>query len=1094
VYSNFTPRSGKYSNTDTKGIIFFGLQGFIKEFLIESWNKNFFKQNKQKIVAQYKRRLDFALGKDAVSITHIEELWDLGYLPIQIKALEEGSFVPYGVPVLTIKNTDPKFFWITNYLESVMSASLWKASTSATTAFQYKKEFIRHARKTGSPESFIEWQGHDFSFRGMGGIEDAARSGAGHLTSFYGTDTISAIDYVEAYYNTDVEKDFICGSVPACYDDQTEILTENGFIKFSELKENTKVAQYTDKGEIEFVIPLKIYNSKYNGKMIQFSKGKRNYVDLLVTPNHRMIRKNRKNGEISFFEAGDFLDKGYYASNNFLISGKKIGNKEFTDLDRLKIAFQADGSFPSRKEEYNGNNNGTKPIRFSLKKERKQNRLENILNNLSYKFQICYGKNKRDGYKGYWIPSSEEFYKDFGWIKLEEISYEWASAFMEELPYWDGHIIKDKNVFTYCSTNYNCISKVQEIAILCGYKTHFFQYKDKRENRKICYSLVIHRNKDWVSGEDITRKEVDYDGEIYCVSVPSTMIIVRRNNVVAICGNSEHSVMCMGEKEKEINTFRRLLTEVYPSGIVSIVSDTWDLWKVIGEYSLELKDTIMKREGKLVFRPDCYSSDTLILTDSGWKLFSSLVKEDKVAQVLDDGTYEFVYPTKYINEYYEGDMYNFYDEKGKLDILVTPNHRMIYKKNNEIKIQEAETFTAYHKKNMIRSAKAKSNGKVLSDKERLMIAFQADGSYVTDSIKSIRFSFSKDRKIKRLTDIIQRLGLPYQVYNLKDKRVEIHIKVDASEYKKDFSWVNINNLDGNWCSDFIEELSYWDATRRTNSRFKFDTTNVNVIKVVELIALSAGYGCLISLAQDNRKEIFSAVYTAHILKNNFLGGQSIKRKKVQYSGTIHCVSVPTGKLIVKRNKGSLVCGNSGDPVKIICGDKDSNKEIVKKGAYEALVDIFGYTLNEKGYKVLNEKVGLIYGDAITPERQKKILEGLEEKGFCASNLVLGIGSYTYTYCTRDTHGFAMKATWGVVNDEERIIFKDPITDDGVKKSATGLLKVIKDEKGNYQLKDNVSLVEEMGGELKIVFENGKLIKETKFIDIRNRVNNLLKGM
>jgi len=464
VYSNFTPRSGKHSNTDLAGIIFFGLQGFIKEFLIDAWNKGFFSKNRDKVVESYKRRMDFALGKDVVSVDHIKELWELGYLPIKIKALQEGTFVPYNVPVLTIINTDERFFWLTNYLESVMSAALWKASTSATTAYTYKKEFIRHARKTGSPLDFINWQGHDFSFRGMGGIEDAARSGAGHLTSFYGTDTVPAIDYVEEYYNASVEKDFICGSV----------------------------------------------------------------------------------------------------------------------------------------------------------------------------------------------------------------------------------------------------------------------------------------------------------------------------------GATEHSVMCMGTKENEIDTYRRLITEIYPSGIVSIVSDTWDFWKVISKYSAELKETILAREGRLVYRPD-----------------------------------------------------------------------------------------------------------------------------------------------------------------------------------------------------------------------------------------------------------------------------------------------------------------SGNPEYIICGDPNSENEIIKKGAYEVLCDIFGYEMNEKGYKVMNPKVGLIYGDSITLSIQKNILSRLEEKGYCASNLVLGIGSYTYQYCTRDTHGFAMKATWGMVDNEEKSIFKDPITDDGLKKSAKGLLKVFKDNDGTLKLKDEVSPIEEMGGELKCVFENGIIVKEVCFSDIRKNINLLL---
>jgi len=465
VYSNFTPRTGKYASTDLGGVINFGLQGFIKWFLVETWNNTFFARPIEEVRKEYQRRLDNALGPGAVNTEHIEALHNLGYLPIEIKALPEGALVPYGVPVLTIVNTRPEFFWITNYLESVMSAELWKPMTSATTARAYRIVFEKYAEETGYDKSFIDWQGHDFSFRGMGGVFDSMASGAGHLTSFTGTDTLSAIDYLEEYYGADSDKEMVGGSVPA----------------------------------------------------------------------------------------------------------------------------------------------------------------------------------------------------------------------------------------------------------------------------------------------------------------------------------TEHSVMCMGGTgEDEFETFKRLITEVYPTGIVSIVSDTWDLWEVLTDYLPRLKEEIMARDGRVVIRPD-----------------------------------------------------------------------------------------------------------------------------------------------------------------------------------------------------------------------------------------------------------------------------------------------------------------SGDPVDIICGDVDSDlseSSPAYKGVYELLWDTFGGTINEKGYKVLDGHVGAIYGDSITLERQDDILSILEAKGFSASNLVLGIGSFTYQYVTRDTHGFAMKATYGVVNGEGREIYKDPVTDDGMKKSAKGYLRVDKVD-GTYVLTDQVSKDEEQKGELETVFKDGVLVKEYTLNEIRERIKN-----
>jgi len=461
VYSNLTPRKARDGKTEE--IVFFGMQYFVKEYLMKQFDENFFKADKATVLQQYKRRIENYLGKDAITYGHIAALHDLGYLPLEIKALAEGSLVPMRVPVLTIKNTKPEFFWLTNMLETIMSAILWKPVTSATTAFGYLKTFTRYANETvGADHSFIPWQGHDFSFRGMSGVEDALMSGAGHLLSFAGTDTIPAIDFLEYYYNADCEKELVGGSVAA----------------------------------------------------------------------------------------------------------------------------------------------------------------------------------------------------------------------------------------------------------------------------------------------------------------------------------TEHSVMCMGTQDNEIGTFIRLIEEVYPAGIVSIVSDTWDFWKVITEFLPELKEKILARNGKVVIRPD-----------------------------------------------------------------------------------------------------------------------------------------------------------------------------------------------------------------------------------------------------------------------------------------------------------------SGDPVKIIIGDKDATPGTPEyKGAIECMWETFGGTITEKGFKLLDAHIGLIYGDGITSERQEAILEGLKQKGFASYNVVLGLGSFTYEYVTRDTFGFAMKATYGEVDHVGRAIFKDPKTDDGTKRSAKGLIAVHKNEAtGKLEYKDECSWEEEAQGELKTVFKDGKLLKDESLQEIRERL-------
>ncbi len=463
VYSNFTPRSTKHLNVEKAfydgKIVFFGLQAFIKSFLQEAFQTSFFDKPLDEVLVQYKRRMDTSLFTD-FDVSHIEALHNLGYLPIHIKALPEGSKVKPGIPVFTIVNTLPEFFWLTNYLETVISAEIWKKMVNATIASHYRGIFVDFAEKTGAPMDFVMWQGHDFSARGMSCMYDSAMNGMAHLTSFWGTDTVAAIDSAEYFYRANADKGIVGASVPA----------------------------------------------------------------------------------------------------------------------------------------------------------------------------------------------------------------------------------------------------------------------------------------------------------------------------------TEHSVMCMGGVDDEYGTFKRLITEIYPSGIVSIVSDTWDFWNVVNVTAPMLKSEIMARDGKVVFRPD-----------------------------------------------------------------------------------------------------------------------------------------------------------------------------------------------------------------------------------------------------------------------------------------------------------------SGDPIKIICGDPDapvgSNEW---KGAVRILDEHFGHTVTTKGYKILDSHVGLIYGDSITPKRAATILQNLMDMGYASCNCVFGIGSYTYNYSTRDSIGGAMKATSGVVNGERRAIFKDPKTDNGLKKSARGLLRVEMVD-GDYVLFDDQTETQEASGELKTVFENGVLVKETTLEEIRSRL-------
>jgi nicotinamide phosphoribosyltransferase len=246
VYSTWTPRRSMIDGVDH--IVFFGLQGFIKEWLIEFYNTHFFKKSRRQVIREYQRVIYYTLinpgniqglsedeqaaGLAMVNFSRIEALWEIGYLPIRIKALKEGTLVPIRVPACTIENTQDPFYWVTNSLETLFSAENWQPTTDATIAFEYRKILTQYAEETGDP-TFVPFQGHDFGMRGMAGVHAAARCDAGHLLSFIGTDTIPGILYHEKYYNADIAKEVVGTSIPAT---EHSVMCANGQDEYAVIK------------------------------------------------------------------------------------------------------------------------------------------------------------------------------------------------------------------------------------------------------------------------------------------------------------------------------------------------------------------------------------------------------------------------------------------------------------------------------------------------------------------------------------------------------------------------------------------------------------------------------------------------------------------------------------------------------------------------------------------------------------------------------------------------------------------------------------------------------------------------------------------
>lgn len=221
VYSNFTNRGSRVEGVDH--VVHFGLQAFLQSYLMDAFEP-FFAADEDAVAEEYEAKVNSILGPNSVGSDHIRALHRLGYIPLRFASVPEGTPVPLKVPSFTVENTLPEFYWLTNYIETVLSASVWGPSTSATLAHKYRGILEEAALGTTGSTEGVDWQLHDFSYRGMSGTASAAASGAGHLLSFTGSDSLASLEWIERYYS-DVEgphqgldtrpNGLILGSVPA---------------------------------------------------------------------------------------------------------------------------------------------------------------------------------------------------------------------------------------------------------------------------------------------------------------------------------------------------------------------------------------------------------------------------------------------------------------------------------------------------------------------------------------------------------------------------------------------------------------------------------------------------------------------------------------------------------------------------------------------------------------------------------------------------------------------------------------------------------------------------------------------------------------
>ena len=201
ITSYYTPRMSRIENQDE--VVMFGLQSFVQEYFIEMFNEEFFKKDKEELLAEYKFLLGETIGTKVAQDAEdrVSELLDLGYLPIRVSAIKEGTLVPIKVPMFEITNTHPRFAWLVNALETLMSTSLWHGMIAATVGLQY-----RNVAKTWYEKTVVGVNSNsaigDFSLRGQASMESGIKSSAAFLLSHMNTATLPAIKYLSHYYDT----------------------------------------------------------------------------------------------------------------------------------------------------------------------------------------------------------------------------------------------------------------------------------------------------------------------------------------------------------------------------------------------------------------------------------------------------------------------------------------------------------------------------------------------------------------------------------------------------------------------------------------------------------------------------------------------------------------------------------------------------------------------------------------------------------------------------------------------------------------------------------------------------------------------------
>jgi len=354
-----------------------------------------------------------------------------------------------------------------------------------------------------------------------------------------------------------------------CYIEGTEILTADGFKDFRDVTFNDKVAAYHENGNITFETPIDLMQYDYNGTMYKFEQ--KNYCQI-VTPNHRMVMRYTNYKRVKKHNVNkikiEYAENASLRNYNLPTSGKATGNKKLSIIDRIAIAFQADGSVANRywikKRGYDIENymlnDGTYSYRFAFKRKDKIERMQMLID----KANIRYTKTTNErGYTIFYVWVKQKFDKTFDWVKLDEISFEFATDFIREIRYWDGSERSNDSIL-FTNSNRKAIDKVIGIATMAESQIgvyHIDPETTKGNNLIDVWQIHIVPNKPNKTGRGIQKSQLKYNGKIYCATISTGMLVCRYNENVFVSGNSESYAVLLANAGNASEVFELYKTD-----------------------------------------------------------------------------------------------------------------------------------------------------------------------------------------------------------------------------------------------------------------------------------------------------------------------------------------------------------------------------------------------------------------------------------------------------------------------------------------------------------------------------------------------------